>query len=640
MNHRRTPLSAPGALLLLLSLACGGAQTPAPDPCATDPNRCASDAEPTPPSPWDGMRGQALRDYLREAAWAKIAEVQPEVTPDALASWLEDPSQAPALAGRTVERLFDLAMVALAEGDLDRAEKIVRLVRTAARNRNSAFSGTTLLAETASRRAGDDDDAAKAAIAAVFRELPRSRFGSATVIFQIFQAPEQVEARLAQVHQQMVSLETASAALFFEQILPSILEHRERFLAAIETVRAEHQAQPEPEPYRFGTVDLTGARDAQPVRIAVWDVGTNPELFADQLFTNEAEEVNGRDDDGNGQIDDRHGLVQDVGEVSNMDLLFDPGEEILREYKPFLRGIMDLRAGMASTEAAQRVLALMRGATSPEALEELERNLDAVGEWAHGTHVAGLMLQGLPQARLAIFRSAWAGESRLYHHRGPTDEELAVERANIDAIAEFIDRHHIRVVNASLGFSEDYVADQLRYERDRYPDDAAVRARAAEVHAKRAENWAAIFDACPDTLFVVAAGNSNQDVVEYGVIPASLRRPNVLVVGAVDRWGQWATFTNSNPEQVRVFDFGVEVPSVVPDGETVPLSGTSMASPNAANLAAKILAVDPALTPAQVIGLMEETGDPIAEPFGGVIANEERALQQLRSRRPRRSRAR
>ncbi len=641
MNLRPATRAVRRVLLFSSLVACGGAQTATstPDPCATDPHRCASDARPSAPSPWDGVRGQALRDYLRETAWAKITEVQPEVTPDTLASWLDAPSQAPALAGRTVERLFDLAMVALAENDLDRAEKIVRLVRAAARNRNSAFSGTTLLTETARRRAGDGDEM-EAAIAAVLRELPRSRFGSATVIFQIFQAPEQVEARLAQVHQQMVSLDTASAALFFEQILPPIVEHRERFLAAIDAVRTEQEAQPAPEPYRFGTVDLTGARDAQPVRVAVWDVGTNPELFAAQLFTNEAEEVNGRDDDGNGQVDDRHGLVQDVGEVSNLDLLFDPGEETLREYKPFLRGIMDLRAGMASTDAAQRVLALMRGATSPEALEALERNLDAVGEWAHGTHVAGLMLQGLPQAQLAIFRSAWAGESRLYHHRGPTDEELAIERANIDAIAEFINRHRIRVVNASLGFSEDYVADQLRYERDRYPDDEAVRARAAQVHAKRAENWGTVFDACPETLFVVAAGNSNQDVVEYGVVPASLRRPNVLVVGAVDRWGQWATFTNSNPERVRVFDFGVEVPSLVPDGETVPLSGTSMASPNAANLAGKILAVDPSLTPPQVIALMEETGDPIAEPFGGVIANEERALQALRSRRPRRNQAR
>ena len=39
------------------------------------------------------------------------------------------------------------------------------------------------------------------------------------------------------------------------------------------------------------------------------------------------------------------------------------------------------------------------------------------------------------------------------------------------------------------------------------------------------------------------------------------------------------------------------------------MSGTSMASPNAANLAGKILAVDPTLTPPQVIKLMKKGAD-------------------------------
>ncbi|MEM1413397.1 MAG: S8 family serine peptidase [Myxococcota bacterium] len=619
-------------LPVLLILACGGSQTPSatPDRCADDPSACGEEAAEA--GPWDALEGQALRDYVKDAAWAKIAELQPAVTPEALAGWLETPASAPPLAGRTVERLFDLAAVALAGGDLDRAEGIVRLVRSAARNRNSAFAGNTLLSEVARRRA-DSPDAMEASVAAVLRELPASRFGSATVIFQVFQSAEQVSARLAQTHQQLVSLDTAGTALYFEQILPAIVTHRERFLGAIATVRAELDAQPERAPYAFGTVDLEGARDAREVRMAVWDVGTNPALFEDQLLVNEAETLNGEDDDGNGRVDDRHGIVQDVGDVSDADLLFEPSPETLAEYKPFLRGIMDLRAGLASTEAAQQVLGLMRGATSPEALEALEVNLDAVGEWAHGTHVAGIMVQGLPQARLAIFRSAWAGEARLYHRRGPTDAELAAERANVEAIAAFIQRHEIRVVNASLGFGEDYVASQLRYESETYADDAAVLARAAEVHRHRAETWRAVFEACPDTLFVVAAGNSNQDVSEYDVVPASFDHANVLVVGALDRWGEWATFTNSNPERVRVFDFGVEVPSLVPDGETVPLSGTSMASPNVANLAGKVLAVNPELTPSEVITLIEETGDAIPAPFGGVIANETQAVARARRER-------
>lgn len=622
---------------LLLAIACGGSTPPPvvaePEPAPATP---APPAEPEAPAdPWESMTGVALRDFVGEQAFLKLTSVQPGTTPEALASWLASPDEAPPLTGKATERLFDLAAVAIAGGDLDRAEQIVRLVRLKAANRNSAFAGNTYLAEIARRR-NPQEAAAREAIAAVFREQPRTRFGASTVIFQLFQTPEQASAQLGQIHRQLVSLDTASGALFYEQILPGIIEHRAHFLAAADVVRAEHEAQPALRAYTFPTVDLTRARDAREVRVAVWDVGTNPALFERQLFANPNEQANDQDDDGNGLVDDLHGVAQDVGDYDHEALLFDPGEEVLREFAPFLQGIMDLRAGLASSEPAQRVLALMRGVTDPDQLEALERNLDAVGEWAHGTHVAGILLAGLPQARMAIFRSSWAGEARLYHHRGPTDEELAAERTNVEQIAAFINTHGIKVVNASLGFGEDYVAAQLRHERDRYADDAAVMARAEAVQAHRAQTWKSVFEACPNTLFVVAAGNSNRDVAEYGDVPANLQHDNVLVVGAVDRYGDWATFTNSNAEQVRIFDFGVEVPSLIPDGTTVPLSGTSMASPNVANAAAKLYAVNASLTPAQAITILVETGRPIATPFTGRIVDETAAIARARRERPRR----
>jgi subtilisin family serine protease len=49
---------------------------------------------------------------------------------------------------------------------------------------------------------------------------------------------------------------------------------------------------------------------------------------------------------------------------------------------------------------------------------------------------------------------------------------------------------------------------------------------------------------------------------------------------------------------------GYEVESTVPGGAKVRMSGTSMASPNAVNLAAKLIALDPRLTPEQTIHLM------------------------------------
>lgn len=627
MNAQRISI-----LLLLLSvLGCGGPSTePTPDPVVADPEPAGGETEP-PASPWASLTNERLVALVREQAAARIREVQSDLDPAQLATYAGDPSTAPELSDRACEQLVNLAIADAAAGEHARASSIIRLVRARARNRNNAYTGTTILAELARRTAEGD---AQDAVRGVFGELPRNRFGSATVIFQLFQNAGQIDARVQQLHQQLVSLDTAVAALYYDALLRSIVEHRQTFLTAIDAVREAHAAQAEARPYAFSTVDLARARDAQPLVVAVWDTGVAPSLFTSQLFTNANEQPNGQDDDGNGLVDDVHGVISDPTE-GQTGLTFDPGQAVLTEYSPFLRGIMDLRAGMASTEPAQRVLALMRQAQDAAALDRLEQNLDAVGEWAHGTHVAGIMLAGVPQARVAVFRSAWAGEARLYHHRGPTDEELAAERENIEQIARFINAHGVRVVNASLGFGRDYVEAELRHESDRYSTDEEVRARAAVVHQHRRDNWRYVFEQCPNTLFVVAAGNSSRDVVEYEDVPSSLDLPNVLVVGAVDRFGEWATFTNSNPERVRVFDHGVEVDSVIPSGERVPLSGTSMASPNVANLATKMVAVDPTLTPQRAITIIAETGEPIAAPFNGRIAHEERALARVRRERPR-----
>lgn len=591
-----------------------------------------------PTSPWDGLDTPALVARIRQDATARVAETDPSLDLSQRAAWGAAPDTAPELGDRACAQLLNLAITDLASGDLEGAEHTVRLVRQRARNRNNAFVGNTLLSIIARRRAGETDPAS--AIAAIFRELPRARFGASTVVFQLYQAPEQIEAALEQTHAQMVTLDTAVAVLFQNEILRDVVANRETYLAAIATVRAEHDARPAEADHAFSTVDMARARDANPVLVAVWDTGTATNLFgADQpfgnrLFTNANEQPNGLDDDNNGLVDDIHGVIADPDPAQTA-YTFEPGAETITQYAPFLRGVMDLRAGMASTESAQRVLTLMRSATDAESLETLDGNLDAIGEWAHGTHVAGIILAGLPQAQLAIFRSAWAGETRVYRHRGPTDVELAAERANIENIATFINTHHVRVVNASLGFEQDYVEGELSYQSDTYATPEALRERAHAIQAHRRAEWQWVFEHCPETLFVIAAGNSNHDVVEYQDVAASISAPNVLVVGAVDRFGNWATFTNSNPEQVRLFDFGVEVDSLIPNGEHVPLSGTSMASPNAANLAAKMISVDPALTPPRVIELMTATGEAIPAPFNGVIAHEANALARVRrDRRP------
>ncbi len=87
-------------------------------------------------------------------------------------------------------------------------------------------------------------------------------------------------------------------------------------------------------------------------------------------------------------------------------------------------------------------------------------------------------------------------------------------------------------------------------------------------------------------------------------MPASLRLPNLIAVGAVDQAGEETSFTSYGDTVVLHAD-GFEVESYVPGGRRMKFSGTSMASPNVANLAAKLIALDPALTPEETIALMK-----------------------------------
>ena len=73
--------------------------------------------------------------------------------------------------------------------------------------------------------------------------------------------------------------------------------------------------------------------------------------------------------------------------------------------------------------------------------------------------------------------------------------------------------------------------------------------------------------------------------------------------------------------------------SFVPGGQRLPFSGTSMASPNVVNLAAKLIALDPTLTPAQTIALIRD-GSTATEDGRRHLIDETRSVALLRSGKP------
>ena len=155
--------------------------------------------------------------------------------------------------------------------------------------------------------------------------------------------------------------------------------------------------------------------------------------------------------------------------------------------------------------------------------------------------------------------------------------------------------------------------DEAALEKNGMGKDAADRkAIAKKLFAIEREGLYEAIKSAPDILFICAAGNSDSNNSFIEDIPSSFKLPNVLAVGAVDQAGDEASFT-SYGDTVLVDANGYQVESVLPGGAKVRFSGTSMASPNVVNLAAKLLALDPKLTPEETIHLIVSGATPSAD---------------------------
>jgi serine protease len=112
--------------------------------------------------------------------------------------------------------------------------------------------------------------------------------------------------------------------------------------------------------------------------------------------------------------------------------------------------------------------------------------------------------------------------------------------------------------------------------------------------------------------YVVAAGNSGIDACEFS--PA--RGPAAITVGATDA-NDARVATSNFGGCVDLFAPGASIVStyIRSDSDAVAMSGTSMAAPHVTGAVALLLAVNPALTPAEVRVLLD------AATTGGVLTN-------------------
>jgi hypothetical protein len=340
---------------------------------------------------------------------------------------------------------------------------------------------------------------------------------------------------------------------------------------------------------------------ATPVGVGIWDSGVDLQLF---------------------QPTANPGLaMEDDGRLNKADLLRPLGEAAPRwpELQRLVKGSMDLRAALDTDDA--RRLKQTVATLKPEQVKAFQEDLSLATVYTHGTHVAGIAVEGNPFARVHA-------ATLLYNHRSeptlPTEERSRRWAQGFQAMVDGFKAQKLRVVNMSWRYgSAAHEAALTWHNAGASPEDRKQLAR--KLFAIERDALRQAIASAPEILFVAGSGNEDNsaDFAEY--IPAGLQLPNLVTVGAVDKAGDETSFSTFG-KTVVVHANGFEVESVLPGGERVKFSGTSMASPQVANLAAKLFALKPELSVAQVKDAILKG----AEPRGRVnLVNPRRSAELL-----------
>jgi subtilisin family serine protease len=203
---------------------------------------------------------------------------------------------------------------------------------------------------------------------------------------------------------------------------------------------------------------------------------------------------------------------------------------------------------------------------------------------AHGTHVAGIIAAAHDD--VGVVGIAYGAKIMALRFGLDTASEI---RAIDFAIA-----NGVKIINASFGGAS---FSQAEY-------DAIERFQNA------------------GGLFVASAGNSSDDLDANpaSVYPASYDLSAIVSVAATDADDDLAYYSNYGATRVDLAAPGSNIRSTIPLGGYSYKSGTSMATPLVAGVAALLWSYDPSLTAAEVKSALMDTGDSLASLSGKTVS--------------------
>ncbi|MFO0856749.1 MAG: S8 family serine peptidase [Phycisphaerales bacterium] len=371
-----------------------------------------------------------------------------------------------------------------------------------------------------------------------------------------------------------------------------------------------------------------GAKDTlNPVVIGVWNGGgIDADSLAGSLWTNPSEQPNNLDDDNNGFVDDIHGIAFGIDSYPQKDLLL-PLLEMRCEptlLETYYLGAFEYSAALRTTPAVE-FAQTVRWIGSEQQKPMLE-DFRLLREHRLGTFAASLAIQGNPAAKVVGVRMSieHLDVSRVTYK----DEWVNRRCKSIQDSVKYLKAAGARVVVIQNVLSKSSLESALQTVGAKNPKERTARIDTIFNTMSNALKQA--FQSAPEILFVCSAPFSEAPADWTGFLPAAMNEPNLLVVGAMKNSAEPCIFT-TKLDPVWCFVSATDLSGTAADNKTITTSGPTHTAAVAANAAAKVLAVRPELTAAQLIEAIRKNATPCPELPGKFMMNPKQTVESLRA---------